>query len=99
MNLVHSYKSTIDEGDSISLSLLGNFKGDSDIKSKREEHGADAVVLLVRCSKSCGLGYVNFRPGQTKSSSKKHFYSITNVKCATGNFSFGHEIGHNLGAR
>lgn len=99
LNLVHSYKSTINEPASINIALLESLKTNSDVKSKREEYGADVVVLLATSSKSCGLGYVNFRPGQSKKSSKNHFFSVVRLECATGNFSFGHEIGHNLGAR
>merc|ERR1719343_1833171 len=39
----------------------------------------------------CGLGYVG--------PSKNWMYTLTAQNCATGYYTFGHEIGHNLGLR
>ena len=63
----------------------------------RDTHGADLVVVLVKGDGSlCGLGYLM----QTVSSSFAPFgYSVTATSCATGNYTFGHEIGHNMAAR
>ena len=63
----------------------------------RDTHGADLVVILVKGDGSlCGLGYLM----QTVSSSFAPFgYSVTATNCATGNYTFGHEIGHNMSGR
>jgi peptidyl-Asp metalloendopeptidase len=38
----------------------------------------------------CGIGY--------QGATKNRAFSVSNYKCATGYYSFGHEIGHNLNA-
>ena len=56
----------------------------------RNRYKADVVVLLVRWGQGCGVGYLN--------ASQKGAFSVVRQDCATGNYSFAHEIGHNLGA-
>lgn len=65
--------------------------------SLREQYGADLVVMLVEGDNSlCGLGYfMSTVTGAFASSAM----SVTRRGCATGNMTFGHEIGHNMGAR
>jgi hypothetical protein len=51
---------------------------------------ADSAALLVRTFNSCGIGYLNtIGSGTTVSAAAKN--------CALGYFSFGHELGHNIG--
>lgn len=51
---------------------------------------ADVAALLVGDTDSCGVAYMNtLRSGYTVSVSKK--------VCAQGYYSFGHEVGHNIG--
>jgi hypothetical protein len=63
----------------------------------RDSTGADLVVVLVDGDNSlCGLAYLM----TTVSSAFAPFgYSVTATNCATGNYTFGHEIGHNMAAR
>jgi len=61
-----------------------------EIHGLRDIYGADLVSLWLE-SGSCGIGYVN----ATASSA----FSVANRTCATGNLTFGHEIGHNMGGR
>jgi hypothetical protein len=72
----------------------GSISGLSDL---RDTNGADLVVVLVDGDDSaCGLGFLM----STVSSTFAPFgYSVTQTNCATGNFTFGHEIGHNMSAR
>lgn len=72
----------------------GSISGLSDL---RNTTGADLVVVLVDGDDSlCGLGFFM----DTVSSAFAPFgYSVTQTSCATGNFTFGHEIGHNMSAR
>lgn len=60
------------------------------VHAQRDAKGADLVALLINISSSCGLGYVN--------SNAAFAFSAIHYDCATGNYSFGHEIGHNFGA-
>jgi len=64
--------------------------GDVDgVHEKREEYGADIVALIIDDPQYCGIAFLG--------PSKANMYSVTAWNCATGYFSFGHEIGHNLG--
>ena len=74
---------------------LNNLTGTSDgfmdeIHALRDQYGADLVSLWLEDG-GCGIGWVN--------SSPSYAFSISRRNCATGNLTFGHEIGHNLGAR
>ncbi|MZG30997.1 MAG: hypothetical protein F3741_09390 [Nitrospinae bacterium] len=69
----------------------------SGLHALRDDNGADLVAVLVKGDNSlCGLAYLM----TTVSSSFEAFgYSVTQTNCATGNYTFGHEIGHNMAAR
>jgi Metallo-peptidase family M12 len=75
-------------------------QGDQRVTRWRQEDGADLVILwLVRaegldCGNTPGLGLNHIPiPLERRSSS----FSIVDSACATGNFSFAHELGHQLG--
>ena len=62
----------------------------------RDAHGADIVSMwLENIGQTCGRGYV-----MTDVSPKFQEFAFNIVRrlCATGNFTFGHELGHNMGA-
>ncbi|MCP4895490.1 MAG: hypothetical protein GY906_00820 [bacterium] len=61
------------------------------VDEAREDYNADVVGLIIENSSSCGLGYLN--------SSEATAFSVTHRTCATGYYSFGHELGHNMSAR
>ena len=53
--------------------------------------GADVAALLVMELNYCGIAWINtINNGQ--------LFSVTAKSCATGYYSFAHEIGHNIGA-
>merc|ERR1711970_217404 len=52
---------------------------------------ADSAALLIGDFDNCGIAKID-----TTSSCRT--YSVTKKSCATGYYSFGHEIGHNFGA-
>lgn len=86
----------------VSYSETGNFsteltryRGTSDgymdsIHSQRNSTAADVAVLIVNGSAACGIGYMN--------SNAASAFSVVARSCATGYYSFAHEIGHNFGA-
>jgi hypothetical protein len=79
---------TIDDVEN-SSTMISNFKS---MKSSVAElrGSADAAALLVDDFASCGVGYLNsLKSGNT--------VSVTMKRCAVGYYSFGHEIGHNIG--
>lgn len=57
----------------------------------RDTYGADAVVLLVDIGSGCGQAYI--------SSTADNAFAVVQWTCATGNYSFGHELGHNMGLK
>lgn len=61
----------------------------------RESAGADFVSLIISDSSSCGIGYLMTSLLGDFSGSA---FSVEHYGCATGNFSFAHELGHNMGA-
>jgi hypothetical protein len=74
---------------------LARYRGTSDgymdaIHSQRNSTTADVAVLIVNGSAYCGIGYMNV----TASSA----FTVVARTCATGYYSFAHEIGHNFGA-
>lgn len=78
---------------------LNNFAGGSDgymdeIHSLRNLYSADVCVFIVNNSVYCGLAktiYTDNNPAQA--------FCEVHYNCATGNYSFAHEIGHLQGAR
>jgi len=88
--LVHSYRHPTYSESSFSGSLNDLRNGVlSGTEDKREEYGADFVALIIHDSQYCGIAYLGPRVDL--------MYSVTAWNCATGYFSFGHEIGHNMG--
>lgn len=61
------------------------------VHTKRDAVGADEVALLISDTTYCGLGWLN--------STQDLAYVAVAYNCATGYYSFAHEIGHNFGAR
>ena len=53
---------------------------------------ADAAALLVKSMVGCGIG-------RTNSIASGNTLSVTRKDCALGYYSFGHELGHNIGLK
>lgn len=62
-----------------------------EIHAQRNTYAADVGVLMTEGNDGCGNGTIN-------ASSTSAFVAVT-ADCATGNYSFGHELGHLFGAR
>ncbi|WP_024891496.1 M12 family metallo-peptidase [Luteimonas huabeiensis] len=74
---------------------LSHFAGTSDGNmdswhATRNSTASDLSVLIINNSSSCGIGYLN--------SNASTAFSVTHYGCATGYYTFAHEIGHNFGA-
>ena len=60
----------------------------------RNAHGADLVSLIVEGTSLCGIAWLM----TTQSNEFEALaFSVVARICATGNYSFGHELGHNMG--
>ena len=107
INLVHSEEVDYDENDThssytdpydIALSYL---KGKSDgrmdgVHTLRDDYGADMVSLYIDDGTWCGMAYVMYNESHDFEESA---FSVIYHDCATGYFSFAHEMGHNQGAK
>lgn len=60
----------------------------------RNQYCADFVVLIVAGTQYCGIGYLMQVPDV---SFESYAFSVTSRVCATGYYTFGHELGHNMG--
>ncbi|MGD8778192.1 MAG: M12 family metallo-peptidase, partial [Ignavibacteria bacterium] len=90
INLVYSYEVSYTESGVMATDLI-NFRGTSDgemdeVHTYRNQYGADVCVLIVSSGNSCGRSY------QTPTSS--YAFAVVKYSCATGNYTFAHEIGH-----
>lgn len=67
------------------------------VHALRDTYGADMVSFWVENGGGyCGLGWLM---STVSSSFADHAFSAVARSCATGYYSFGHELGHNMGAR
>jgi len=67
-----------------------------EIHALRDLYGADQVTLIVGNESSCGIAYVQDTPA---SWFEQLAFSVVSRNCATGYYSFAHELGHNLGCQ
>ncbi len=96
ISLVHTMETTPGDATNSFGTDLGRVRtvGDgsfNDVDAARETYYADAVALIIENNSYCGLGYLD--------SSAAYAFTVTHRTCATGYYSFGHELGHNMGAR
>jgi len=100
LNLVHTQQITYSESGFDWFTALERLRGKSDghmdnVHSLRDTHKADVVVLLVNDFRYCGLAYLMSTESASFESSA---FSVVNTSCATGYYSFGHELGHIMGS-
>ena len=90
LRLVHAYRHPNYREESFSSTLndarTNKIPG---LHAFREFFQADLVAVIIDNSQYCGIAYIG--------PSKNSMFSVTSWSCATGYFSFGHEVGHNLG--
>ena len=66
-----------------------------DVHAARNLYAADLVSLWIEVSSgACGMAAVMVTPSASFASAG---FSVVNRTCATGYYSFGHELGHNMG--
>ncbi|KAI9009285.1 Metallo-peptidase family M12B Reprolysin-like-domain-containing protein [Hyaloraphidium curvatum] len=61
----------------------------------RNNYGADVVSLWTSVGAYCGIGWLMGTPSLDFAG---WAFNVVHYSCATGYFTFGHEIGHNMGA-
>lgn len=99
INLVHCQEISYDESGSTFSSMLDRLRTKNDgyldvAHVLRNQHKADLVSLIVENDDYCGLAYLM----KNNSSAFADFaFSVVSRSCATGYYSFGHELAHNMG--
>lgn len=96
LQLLKKSQTTYTESGSFNTDLT-RYRSTSDgymgyIHTERNQHGADVAVLLINNSSSCGLA-------SGIGSSVSTAFAVAHWGCATGYYSFAHEIGHLQSAR
>lgn len=99
LNLVHAVLTNYTESGSMNTDL-SRLRGSGDgymdeLHGLRDSHGADLVSLLEHEPQYCGLAY---RMTSLSASFATNAFSVVHQSCATGYYSFAHELGHNQGA-
>ncbi|KAL3772136.1 hypothetical protein ACHAW5_000191 [Stephanodiscus triporus] len=95
LNLVHVAFDTYVEASVDAFGMaLSDLKNNADGKldqahTLRTTYGADVVALIIDDAQYCGMAYLG--------PAVDLMFSVTAWNCATGYYSFGHEIGHNFG--
>lgn len=84
------------------ITMLNNWSGASDgymdaAHTARELAKADEMILLVNDSASCGMAWI-MGSGSISPAFAPNAFSVVAWDCATGYYSFAHEMGHNMGA-
>jgi len=99
LRLVHQAEATGYSEDPSFSTMLGQLRSTSDgildnVHALRDQYGADEVAMIVAGTQYCGIGYLMTTPSTSFASNA---FSVTARNCATGYYSFGHELGHNMG--
>ncbi|MCH1930963.1 M12 family metallo-peptidase [Shewanella sp. A25] len=92
LNLVDSFEVSYSEGSNSYARMVDDFANMNLVKTRRDNSGADIAVMIVKQPDYCG------RAMDIKANASTAF-AVVNYSCATGYYSFAHEIGHLQGAR
>jgi hypothetical protein len=64
------------------------------VHTLRDTYCADEVVLIVNSGGYCGIGYLM---QSVSHGFEDYAFAVVSRSCATGYYSFAHELGHNMG--
>lgn len=101
IRLVHTAEVPYTEVSNFSVSLndlRGGFGGLSGVAALRNAHGADMVMMLIHptAPNACGIAFIMT---SVSAAFAPNSYSVTDTSCLSPNYTFAHELGHNMGAR
>jgi hypothetical protein len=92
LNLVDSFQVTYTESGKTFDKILSDFVGMTDVNQRRDQSAADLSALIIDQSDACGLADAIEATASTA-------FAVVYYSCATGVYSFAHELGHLMGAR
>lgn len=102
IRLAHSaqvdYTEVSNFGTNLTNLRTGAGGGLAGVAALRNQYGADLVAMLIHPASpsACGVAYVM----TTVTTAFEPFgYSVTDTACLSPNFTFAHELGHNMGAQ
>ena len=92
LNLVDSFEVSYSESGKTFDTILADLVANTTVQSRRDSAGADLVAMIINKTDYCGLADAIMAQASTA-------YAIVHYDCATGYYSFAHELGHLQGAR
>ncbi len=96
LRLVHSYRTNYTESNHMRIDRdrfrVTNDRFMDEVHGRRNRHRADIAILITRNGNYCGIAADILAEPNTA-------FAVVGQNCATGYYSFGHEIGHLQGAR
>jgi len=92
LNLVESFQVDYSERGKSFEAILADFKKMPEVNQRRDKAGADLAALIVDQADYCGLADAIMADASTA-------FAVIYHDCATGYYSFAHELGHLMGAR
>ncbi|HEV8617482.1 MAG TPA: pre-peptidase C-terminal domain-containing protein [Methylomirabilota bacterium] len=95
LRLVHKAEVVYTESGNFSTDLSW-VTGNATVAALRNTYGADLVSFVIEGNQFCGIAWLMTT---VSTAFAGNGFSVTARTCATGYYSFAHEIGHNMGAR
>jgi len=92
LNLVDYFEESYSEIGKSYETILADFVGMTNVNNRRNNSGADMAVMIINQTDYCGLA-------DDIKANASTAYAIVHYDCATGYYSFAHELGHLQGAR
>lgn len=92
LNLVDSFQISYTETGKSFDTILADFVANSTVNQRRDSSGADLAALIINQTDYCGLADDIMAKASTA-------FAVVHYSCATGYYSFAHELGHLMGAR
>ncbi|MCL2625885.1 MAG: FG-GAP-like repeat-containing protein [Cystobacterineae bacterium] len=90
LRLTDSFEFNYSESGRDYSTILSNFAASPIVNDRRNASGADVAMLIVNQQDYCGMAYLL--------PSASYAFGLVHYSCATGNYTFAHEIGHIQGA-
>jgi hypothetical protein len=92
LNLVSSFELSYSEAGKTYDTILADFVADPTVNAKRNSSNADLSAAIINQTDYCGLA-------DTIRADASTAFALVHYDCATGYYSFAHELGHLQGAR
>jgi peptidyl-Asp metalloendopeptidase len=92
LNLVDTFEVAYSETGKTFDTILADFIANPTVQSRRASSGADLSAMIIDQTDFCGLA-------DTIMASASTAFAVVHYDCATGYYSFAHELGHLMGAR